>query len=121
MFFRLLYLALVRVFAAFTLLSRGDGSKTAEILVLRHEIAVLGRADAKAPKPAWPDRAILSALIRLLPRELRLLGATAHPRTHGSPGRPGVCSWTMDLDASADRIKFLMRDRDILHPPEHRA
>jgi putative transposase len=65
--FRLLYLALVRVFGALVLLSRGDGAKTAEILVLRHEIAVLRRAEAKAPKPTWPDRAILSELTRLLP------------------------------------------------------
>lgn len=71
MFFHLLYLALIRVFGALVLLSRSDAAKTAEILVLRHEIAVLRRADAKAPKLTWPDRAILSALIRLLPRELR--------------------------------------------------
>jgi putative transposase len=69
--FRLLYLALVRVFGARALLSRGDSVKTTEIAVLRHEIAVLRRAEAKAPKLSWPDRAILSALIRLLPRELR--------------------------------------------------
>jgi putative transposase len=69
--FRLLYLALVRVFGALALLSRGDGAKTTEILVLRHEIAVLRRTEANAPKLTWPDRAILSALIRLLLRELR--------------------------------------------------
>ena len=70
MLFRLLYLAPFRVFGAFALLSRGDGAKTTELLVLRHELAVLRRAGTKAPKPTWPDRAILSALIRLLLRDL---------------------------------------------------
>jgi putative transposase len=68
--FRLPYLTLVRVFGALALLSHGDGAKTTEILVLCHEIAVLRLAEEKAPKLTWPDRAILSAPIRLLPREL---------------------------------------------------
>ncbi len=53
------------------LLARNDAVKDAEILVLRHEVAVLRRQVA-LPKPDWADRAVIAALARLLHGHLRL-------------------------------------------------
>ena len=57
---------LTRVLSWLALLARSDAAKDVEILMLRHEIAVLRRTNTR-PTLTWLDRAVLSALNRLLP------------------------------------------------------
>ena len=67
---RLLYLIFVRLCDWLVLLARSSASKDAELLVLRHEVAVLHRTHPR-PRLDWADRAVMAALIRLLPGRLR--------------------------------------------------
>jgi putative transposase len=62
----LLYLIVIRVFDWLVLLGQSEAVKDTEIMVLRHEVAVLRRQVVR-PKPDWADRAVLAALARLLP------------------------------------------------------
>ena len=61
----------VRLTGWMALLARSSASRDAELLVLRHEVAVL-RWQNPRPGLDWADRAILAALARLLPGPLRM-------------------------------------------------
>jgi putative transposase len=78
---RFAYLAVLRVFGWLALLARSDRAKDTEILILRHQVAVL-RRQVKTPRLSWADRAVLGALARLVPgSQLRQLRLIVSPRT----------------------------------------
>jgi putative transposase len=67
---RLLYLISQQVLGLVLLMGRTASSKDVELLVLRHEVAVLRRTNPR-PRMDRADRAIFAALIPRLPRTLR--------------------------------------------------
>ena len=96
MFFKLLSWIVLR--------ARSDTTKEIEILVLRHQLAVLQRRTPR-PRMSWADRALIAALARLLPVRRRLgllITLSTIPRWHrqiiarhwttqpARPGRPAI-------------------------------
>ena len=67
---RLLYLIFQHTLRLLLLMSRASSIKDVELLVLRHEVAVLRRTNPR-PRLDWADRAVIAALIRRLPPRLR--------------------------------------------------
>jgi hypothetical protein len=99
----LLYLIFIRFCGGLVLLGRSTASKDIELLVLRHEVAVLRRASPR-PRLDWADRAIFAALTRLLPQHLRMHRlVTRH--TGGSARVLLEASSSLNVMASAQAVR----------------
>src|ERR1019366_6505557 len=68
---RFLFLLTTRLAAWLPLSRREEAWKTAEILILRHQLAVLQRRQPRRPKLNWADRALLAALLGVIPNARR--------------------------------------------------
>ena len=68
---RFVFLLITRVAAWLRLSRREEAWKTAEILILRHQLAVLQRRQPRRLKLNWADRALLAALLGVIPKARR--------------------------------------------------
>src|ERR1039457_1027229 len=68
---RFAFLLITRVTAWLRLSRREDAWKTAEILILRHQLTVLQRQQPRRPDLNWADRALLAALLAAIPNARR--------------------------------------------------
>src|ERR1035441_7519737 len=68
---RFVFLLITRIAAGLRLSRRAETWKTAEILLLRHQLAVLQRRQPRRPNLNWADRALLAALLGVIPKARR--------------------------------------------------
>jgi hypothetical protein len=102
---RLAYLTLCRSIQLLTLLVRGDAAKELEILVLRHQLAVLRRQTPR-PKLEPTDRALLAAISRVLPRS-RWSCFLVRPETVGCGNPDGAYELRIRTDRSLGTVTLL--------------
>ena len=82
---RFMFLLTTRLAVWLRLARREETWKTAEILILRHQLAVLQRQQPRRPKLNWADRALLATLLAVIPKSLPPWAASAgYPRTRYS-------------------------------------
>ena len=68
---RFAFLLITRMVSWLRLSQREETWKTAEILILRHQLAVLQRRQPRRPILNWADRALIATLLGVIPKARR--------------------------------------------------
>ena len=66
-----MFLLIIQLAGSLRLSRRDETWKSAEILILRHQLAVLQRRQSRRPNLSWADRALLAALLGVIPKARR--------------------------------------------------
>jgi hypothetical protein len=80
------YVVACRLFVLLVLLARSDHSKELELLVLRHELSILRRRQARRPQLAGSDRLVLAALSRVTHRRFGTRSRSRPRRSYAGTG-----------------------------------
>jgi hypothetical protein len=112
---RFMFLLTTRLAVWPRLARREETWKTAEILILRHQLAVLQRQQPRRPKLNWADRALLATLLSVIPKARRHgLHLLVTPDT--------VLRWHRDIvRPPLGRQVHARQDRPASYPPERQG
>jgi putative transposase len=111
---RFVFLLVTRVAAGLRLSRREQAWKEAEILILRHQLAVLQRQQPGRVKLNWADRGLLAALLGAIPRSRRQgLRLLVSPDT--------MLRWHRDIVRRRWAARSARQDRPASDPPEHQG
>jgi hypothetical protein len=83
---RFVFLLITRLAVWLQLSRREETWQTAEILILRHQLAVLQRRQPRCPKLNWADRALLVVLLGVIPKAAATGCGSWSPRTRSCAG-----------------------------------
>jgi putative transposase len=111
----LTFLLITRIASWLRLSRREEAWQTAEILILRHQLAVLQRRQPRRPNVNWADRALLATLLGVIPKARRQgLRLLVTPDT--------ILRWHRDLVRRRWAAQVHARqDRPAGDPPEHQG
>jgi hypothetical protein len=106
---RFVFLVVTRMAAWPRLSRREEAWRAAEILILRHQFAVLQRRQPRRPNLDWADRALLATLLTVIPKARRQ-GLRVTPDT--------ILRWHRDIFRRRWATRSMRQDRQAGDPPE---